>query len=454
MSRNRLIFLAIKLFMLSGVCCGYSQNGIIDSLTSVVKFEKEDIRKVKHLNALAWQYLRLGNSDSTIEIANRAERLSINLGTPNRTDIANSYGYLGMGYSDKGDFATSLTFFLKALKIGEELSNQRIISSNLANIGNVYGIMGELDKSIGYFLKALKIAEETGDERSVASTLSNLGILYDTKKDYKKALEFYFKALEINKKLDDKAGIGSAHGNIGLVFDNLGEKEKALTYYFQALSVAEQHGNKKGIAIWLGNIGHLYAEMIENASPDDKKALGAKAESCLLRSLAIDTTIGFLPHKESTHQELSELYAALGDYKKSVEHYKEYSLAKDLLFNEEKKKEITRHEMNYEFEKKAASLKAEQDKKQAVVEADKKRQNIFFWLISFVTLAISVIVLIIARSLKITRRQKQIIEEQKEIVEEKQREVMDSIHYARRIQQSLLPTEKYIEKNLQRLKKP
>ena len=60
----------------------------------------------------------------------------------------------------------------------------------------------------------------------------------------------------------------------------------------------------------------------------------------------------------------------------------------------------------------------------------------------------------------ITRKQKKIIEfksieteEQKAIIEEKQKEILASIHYAKRIQQSLLPTEKYIERNLNELKK-
>jgi|GEM_PF-2603168 len=48
--------------------------------------------------------------------------------------------------------------------------------------------------------------------------------------------------------------------------------------------------------------------------------------------------------------------------------------------------------------------------------------------------------------------QKEIIE-QKEIVEEKQKEIIDSINYSKRLQQSLLPTEKYIEKTLNRLNK-
>jgi hypothetical protein len=71
----------------------------------------------------------------------------------------------------------------------------------------------------------------------------------------------------------------------------------------------------------------------------------------------------------------------------------------------------------------------------------------------------------IFRSLRITRKQKNIIElqknkveeqkqkveHQKHLVEEKQKEILDSIHYAKRIQQSLLPTEKYIERHLNRL---
>ena len=39
------------------------------------------------------------------------------------------------------------------------------------------------------------------------------------------------------------------------------------------------------------------------------------------------------------------------------------------------------------------------------------------------------------------------------IIEGKQKEIIDSITYARRIQNSLMPTEKYIDSQLKRLKK-
>ena len=49
---------------------------------------------------------------------------------------------------------------------------------------------------------------------------------------------------------------------------------------------------------------------------------------------------------------------------------------------------------------------------------------------------------------KIITLQKKETERQKEIVQAKQKEILDSIRYAKRIQQSLMPTEKYIERNV------
>jgi len=43
--------------------------------------------------------------------------------------------------------------------------------------------------------------------------------------------------------------------------------------------------------------------------------------------------------------------------------------------------------------------------------------------------------------------------EQKKIIEDKNKDILDSIRYAKHIQQALLPTEKYIDKSLKRLQK-
>lgn len=49
--------------------------------------------------------------------------------------------------------------------------------------------------------------------------------------------------------------------------------------------------------------------------------------------------------------------------------------------------------------------------------------------------------------------QKQSLEEKHKLLAQKNKEILDSIHYAARIQRSILPTEKYIDKTLKRLMK-
>jgi len=47
-----------------------------------------------------------------------------------------------------------------------------------------------------------------------------------------------------------------------------------------------------------------------------------------------------------------------------------------------------------------------------------------------------------------------IIEEHRSVLELKNKEILDSIKYAKRIQMAILPNEKYIERNLKELKTP
>jgi hypothetical protein len=48
----------------------------------------------------------------------------------------------------------------------------------------------------------------------------------------------------------------------------------------------------------------------------------------------------------------------------------------------------------------------------------------------------------------IIEEQKTLVEKQKELVDQKQKEILDSIRYAKRIQLALLPSENYIIKKM------
>ncbi|MDO8999708.1 MAG: hypothetical protein Q7W45_08085, partial [Bacteroidota bacterium] len=64
-----------------------------------------------------------------------------------------------------------------------------------------------------------------------------------------------------------------------------------------------------------------------------------------------------------------------------------------------------------------------------------------------------ILALFILRGYKQKQKANAIIITQKRLVDEKQKEILDSIRYAKRIQTALLPNEKYIDKSLQKLNK-
>ena len=123
----------------------------------------------------------------------------------------------------------------------------------------------------------------------------------------------------------------------------------------------EELGDKNGIASHLSNIGSLYTKI----------GKFKEAEQYLKRAIIIADSIGALDYLKQTEEYLSHLYDTTGRYKEALIHYKKAMMLKDTLFSEEKNKEITRKEMNYEFEKKEAAAAAAAEKQQAVAEAEK-----------------------------------------------------------------------------------
>ncbi|NNM94785.1 MAG: SpoIIE family protein phosphatase [Bacteroidia bacterium] len=111
--------------------------------------------------------------------------------------------------------------------------------------------------------------------------------------------------------------------------------------------------------------------------------------------------------------------------------------------------------MNFEFQHRQDSISAQQEKKDVLAEQDKKRQEIIrdFFIAGFVLAA--ALAFFIFRSYRQKQRdndtitmQKAEVEQQKQIVEEKNKNIVDSMNYAKRIQTALLKDEERISMHL------
>jgi tetratricopeptide (TPR) repeat protein len=360
-----------------------------------------------------------------------------------KKDIALIIGNIGMVYHLQSDFPKALEYYLNALKLDEAYGNNYGVSRHLCNIGALYSDQLDHSKALEYYLKALRLDEAAGDKNGIAINLGNIANVYHNQNNHDKALEYLFRSLKLNEELNFREGIARDLGNIGSIYKDKGQYPKALEYCLRALKAAEASGKQREIAIQNGYIGAIYSETRQYK----------EAEKFLLRSVAISDTIGDLNEVMETSQALSDLYNTLGNYKSAYEHYKRSAAARDSIFNEDKSEDLGRLEAKHEFDTQEALEEAGHKKELELAGEREKRQQLVTWSVIGGLLMVLVFALFLLNRFRVTRRQKRIIEEQKALVDEKQKEIIDSITYARRIQHSLLPTEKYIDKNLSILKK-
>lgn len=219
------------------------------------------------------------------------------------------------------------------------------------------------------------------------------------------------------------------------------EIDSALSKYLRVKSFYENEKGRDNIAFVNSEIASLY---YNNQMP--KIAL-----PYALTALKYTDTTLFSRQSISTYEILHHIYGDLKDYKNEVKFLKLYMAASDSIDNVETLNEINKNEMLIQFNTAHVtdSIKGVEDLKNKDLKIQSKKNQSYF-LIVLLLITFSAMGLIYSR-FKVTKKQKNIIEEQKGLVEEKQKEIIDSIKYAKRIQSSLLPTEKYIDKSIKRL---
>ena len=404
-----------------------AQSHALDSLYHVLGTENDDTNKARTLLMLCDKLRIAGKYDSTLIYSERAYALAEKLGNKRETAIA--LRTEGIAYRNLGNYPAALEYDFKALSIDEELGDKKSIATSLSNIGLVYSNQGASDKALDYDFKALDIYKSIHDTSGITRTLGNIGIVYYEKTQFGKASEYDFMALGLDKKIGDKVGIAANLGNIGNIFLSTNNFSKALDYYFMALSMDREMDDKNGMGRNLGNIGTLYTLLKQYN----------KARIYLDSGLAFSKLTGVKQNVKDGYYWLTTLDTNTKDYKKGLEDYKKYILYNDSLINEANTKKAVQAEMNFNFQQKQSAQKAEQDRKDVIAEANKKKQWIITASVSVGLLLVLAFSGVLLGRFRITQKQKKIIEEQKIVVEEKNKEVLDSITYAKRLQDAMLP---------------
>lgn len=461
----------------------HSQNNSeIDSLQRLLKSNQlKDTTRINIYNELCWPIYASLNADSSIFYGKKAIDLCIKTNDTARLIVA--YRRIGISHINSGNHSNAEFYEQKSYNLAKLRNDKKAMSSALNNLSVIHLNISDFKKAIDYSLQSQKIQEELKDSGNLFQLYYNLGLLFKNIDDLKKSKSYYLKAYAIAKKEQNLDQIGFTKESIGLLFKKEGKYDSSLIYLKEAEKIFETVKDKRGTIEILSSLGSLYSAWQPKSEKNYRLALYYFFESLeknkdFNNSLTMANDYGNIAmvyhqlHKPDsviyfgkkaleyaskandlgevvfTSKLLSDAYLNKNDYKKSLEYLSIHMQTKDSVFNIEKQKEITQNQIEYEFEKKAIadSLKIAEERK-LTHEKSKQESIIRYGLISF-AIALAIFSYIMFNRFKITNEQKKIIETQKHIVDEKQKEIVDSINYAKKIQYTLLANNNTLIENI------
>jgi serine phosphatase RsbU (regulator of sigma subunit) len=265
------------------------------------------------------------------------------------------------------------------------------------------------DSSISKLTQALQIALRQKIDNKVSLIYDNLANAYFTKaessknkSDYTKVEQYAERALEMHIKENDSIGIGFIYGLLGATYLNTADYTRAEKYYKSA----------EEICIRLHDI------------------LGLK----------------------TNYEEMSDMYANDKKFDKAYNYRCKYDSINKLYLNGQSQQQVQELNTKYQTERKEQEnqlLTAKNNLSDEVI----KRQRLTVILIVVGLFGLFVASAFIFRSWKnqkkanvVIAQQRDEVELQKQIVEVKNKEITDSILYAKRIQNAMLTSEAYIQK--------
>ncbi len=436
----------------------YYTNGETDSAIFFAMKGYELARKqyfvrgiYKNINIAGLSLSLQGKNNEAMQLFNVGKAYSV----AGKNKKGESKMLLGLGICEtrKGNYKQAIDHFLAALKIEETVGkNKEQLANIYNNIAVVFKKSGDFLQSRRYNRVALQMRIELKDSLQIALSYNNLGNTFSYNDPASCDSVFYFvnKALEIRKKINNPMGIAQSWNNLGTYYLNMEIPDSALVYYHKSYNENVKLGLTGEIMNCLNNLAETYYDLkrFEEARKYGDEAL----------KVAIDNE--FKDLESSCRKKLAKIYFALGDFKRSAELFKSYVAIRDTFFSQTLEDKIAEARHNFEFEKKEDKLKQEQAIKDAVFAEEKRVQKIIIGSITAGLLLVLLVLVLVFRGYQQKKRaniliakQKEEVEEQKHIIEEKQKEIIDSIYYARRIQRSLLTKEKYIDRTIRKLSK-
>ena len=302
-------------------------------------------------------------------------------------------------------------------------------NSSLVQTYMLLGILNEklhrYKRAQEYYFLSVKCAEKTKNYRMLASAYENVANVYGQKNDVDSAILYIGKSIYYRKLTSDLFGLSSAYNNLSIIYFNQGKLKEAERFGLKALELCRQIKYNELLPFCYENLSEIqlsYKNYNRSLNYLDSTIYFARI---LRDNVALETAFRIRSIVDTLNS----------NYKLGLRDYITYKMYTDSIMIKENSQKLIEAELKTEFEKRKEILRL---KSESEIQIQKLIRNVLL----FIVLIALIFAVILYNQRNKIAIQKQEVEEQKNIIADKSREVLDSIEYAKKIQQAILPSDK------------
>jgi len=162
---------------------------------------------------------------------------------------------------------SSILLATRAIELSEKLEYQKGLADGYFNVGNGYFLLDSLQPTISNYLKALRIYEDLEPTEEFGNLCVQLGLMNYFSGRFEITQQYFRQALSIYNRIDDKTGKFIANFAIGIVkHDKFQEWDSAIYYSNKALLFLDPLIDQNEVVLIYRDIAIIYKRQFSESN--------------------------------------------------------------------------------------------------------------------------------------------------------------------------------------------